>query len=186
MKSPYITQEVIDTVLCVNTLFRGKVVFCGSFGLVLNGKLDRPIHDIDCITDDCLYGSFFELIGKYGLGTSNSEKFVVDGVPVCVFKLTSPNGMGVDVMYRPHGCKEGKKIWFHEGINPGADIRVEKPESAIEIKKNYLKIANRTPNPEAAAKHMADLQFIGDQELHQKLYKTEQETLDIDQDELPY
>ena len=156
--SLFITEEIIDAVLWVNTLFRGWVTFCGSLGLVMNGKLARPVHDVDCITDHCWYGAFFEQIGQYGLDTSNSEKFTVNGVLVCVFKLIAPNGINVDVMYRQDGCK-GRANWITMN-GRSAMVRIEDPESAIEIKRNYLKIADRTPNPESVAKHTADLEYI--------------------------
>lgn len=154
-KNMYLTSKVIGTIFWVNTLFRGKVTFCGSVGLVINNLLHRPIHDVDCITDENWYGSFF---GQYGLRTSNSEKFEVNGVLVRCFKLTAPNGMNVDVMYRVDGCK-GKSVYLSNDGNQGK-VRVERPESCLEIKRNYLKLVGRTANPESYAKHTADLEYV--------------------------
>lgn len=156
-KGPYLTNAIIDAVLWVNTLFRGKVTICGSTGLVINDLLHRPIHDVDCITDENWYGSFFEAIGQYGLGTSNSEKFEVNGVLVCCFKLVAPNGVTVDVMYRADGTKSTSKMIF-SGDTWG-DVRVEDPGSCLEIKRNYLNLT-RTPNPESYAKHKADIVYV--------------------------
>lgn len=154
-QSKHITREVVNTVLWVNTLFKGKVTFCGSFGLVLNGKLDRPIHDIDCITDVDYYGkSGYDEIFQYGVCSSGSEKFYVEGVLVKVFKIYSPSGMGIDVMFRADGVKSEKRFFEY------AEIKVERPESAIHIKENYLKILGSDPNPESYKKHSSDLNFI--------------------------
>jgi hypothetical protein len=170
MKSKHITKEIIDSVLWVNILFRGKVTFCGSLGLVLNGKLDRPIHDIDCITEEDLYGHFYNEIGKYGMYTSNSEKFELNGVEVKVFKIISPWGVNVDVMFRHDGV-EWERVFLES-----TSIKVEKPEVAIQVKKDYLKIVNRTPNPEAVKKHTADLAYIA------LLPRKENDTIFIDGD----
>lgn len=156
-KGDYLTDKIIDAILWVNTLFRGKVVICGSAGLVINDLLHRPIHDVDCITDENWYGSFFEAIGQYGLGTSSSEKFEVNGVLVCCFKLVAPNGVTVDVMYRADGTKSTSKM-IYSGDTWG-DVRVEDPKSCLEIKRNYLNLT-RTPNPESYAKHKADLEYV--------------------------
>lgn len=152
----FITKEITEAVLWVNTLFRGKVTFCGSFGLVMHNILERPIHDIDCITDTNWYGKpFWDEIGQWGYTqASNSEKFTVNGVLVMVFKLTAPNGIGIDVMYREDGVKSNLAYL------DGWEIKVEVPESAIDIKQNYLKILGRNSNLESAAKHQADLKYI--------------------------
>lgn len=154
----YLTQKIIDAIFWVNTLFRGKVTFCGSVGLVINNYLHRPIHDIDCITEENWYGAFFEGIGQYGLNTSNSEKFEVNGVQVCVFKLLAPNGVTVDVMYRQDGCKS-REVYLYDSKVAGS-VKVEVPESAMFIKRNYLDRVGKAPSSEAAAKHQADLEYI--------------------------
>ena len=177
----YITDEILDAVLWVNTLFRGKVTFCGSFGLVAHGILHRPIHDIDCITDDNLYGVFYELIGQYGIGTSNSEKFQVDGIWVLCFKLTAPNGINVDVMYRADGCKS-QTAWVHKLNDQYGEIKIEKPESAIEIKRNYLNLAGRTPNTESAEKHKADLEYIDVWDKENQKFKKKKKSYDWNDD----
>lgn len=159
-KNAYLTEKIIDTILWVNTLFRGKVTICGSTGLVINDLLHRPIHDVDCITDENYYGTFFEQIGQYGLGTSNSEKFTVKGVLVCCFKLISPNGITVDVMYRADGTKSSNKmVYSRDSRDTWGDVKVEDPDSCLEIKRNYLNLT-RTPNPESYAKHKADLEYV--------------------------
>jgi hypothetical protein len=156
----FITQAIIEAVIWTNILFRGKVSFCGSFGLAAHKLLNRPLHDVDCITDENWYGSFFQEIGQYGLSTSSSEKFTVDGVLVLCFKLTAPNGIGVDVMYRKDGCVSDK-VWLEgTGSFYDTEIRLEKPESAIEVKRNYLNIVGRKPNPKFVVKHTFDLEYI--------------------------
>lgn len=157
-ENQFITKEIIEAVLWTNILFRGKVTFCGSFGLVINKKIQRPIHDIDCITREDYYGHFFKAIGQYGINTSNSAKFTINDVPVRVFKLTSPNGIEVDVMYRPDRCKSRVMHIFSGTLY--VPIKVEDPDSAIEVKRNYLNIVDRLPNPESAEKHKMDLEYI--------------------------
>lgn len=127
------------TVLWLNTVFKGKVTFCGSLGLKLNGKLTRKVHDIDCITDKDHYGIDPQkwlpknIKDAFEVYQGNSAKFKVNGVLVKCFKMTSPQGIHVDVMYRPDGVKSTN----HE-LN-GKIIKVEVPESAIAVKKYYLK-----------------------------------------------
>jgi hypothetical protein len=48
--------NLIETVKWVHGVFEGRVTFCGSFGLILNGLISRPIKDLDIITDDNYYG----------------------------------------------------------------------------------------------------------------------------------
>jgi hypothetical protein len=138
------TQEskIAKTVLWVNTIFKGKVTFCGSFGLKINGKIDREVHDIDCITDKDWYAipphkyipkkfsskdDFYQV-----MAIGNSAKFYVHGVLIKCFKLVSPQGITIDVMYRPDGVHSSE----HEF--EGVKIKVERPESAIEVKHFYL------------------------------------------------
>lgn len=159
-KNLFITEEIIEAVLWVNTLLRGKVTFCGSFGLVANDLLHRPIHDIDCISDDDLYGHFFEEIGQYGISSSGSAKFTLNGVLVKCFKLVAHNGVHIDVMYREDGCKSERVLIDGGGHYCGGELRIEVPESAINVKRNYLNLGDRVPNPESFAKHTADLKYI--------------------------
>lgn len=131
MKQTHDTK-IILTVLWVNKIFNGKVTFCGSFGLKLNGKIHREVHDVDCITDECYYGknpieyfpakiynreNFF-----YNVYKGESAEFFVDGVLVKIFKLISPQGIHVDVMFRPD-------VTFSSLAQiKNTIIKVEKPE----------------------------------------------------------
>lgn len=171
-ESGLLTREVLDAVLWVNTLFRGKVIFCGSFGLATQGLLERKISDIDCITEENWYGTFFEHIGQYGVYSSNSEKFEVDGVLVLCFKITAPNGIIVDVMFRAdfafvvNGIKSIRSYVTGRRDYEG-EIRIQIAEQIIEAKRNWVKknvlwAAPKKPwsTSSSAAKHQSDLEYI--------------------------
>lgn len=155
-------SKIAKTVLWVNKIFKGKVTFCGSFGLRLNGKIDREVHDVDCITDKDFYGvkPWTYLPKKYDMldvYDGHSAKFEVNGVLVKCFKLKSPQGITVDVMFRPDGIKSN----VHE--YNGQKIKVEMPESAMEVKKYYLdnwaKMQGCTG--QSFDKHKNDLESMG-------------------------
>lgn len=174
-ENKYLTREVLDAVLWVNTLFRGKVIFCGSFGLVAQGLLERKINDIDCITEENWYGTFFQHIGQYGIASSNSEKFEVNGILVLCFKITAPNGVIIDVLFRGdyghmvNGISRNSISRYITGRrNYEGEIRIQKAEQIIEakvnwVKKNVLWSAPRSAwvtKPDSAPKHESDLKTI--------------------------
>lgn len=161
MRKVQYKDPITETVLWLNKIFAGRVTFCGSFGLAVNGLLNRSVHDIDCITEQNFFGKPpWGYLGDswedyYTSSADTSAKFYVDGVLVKVFKLTSPSGIKVDVMYRPDiVCREMVKFC-------GERILVEDPESAIKVKKYYIENWKRMENctGKSCAKHELDIQY---------------------------
>lgn len=160
MKTVEYRDPISATVLWLNKIFKGKVTFCGSFGLAVNGLLNRPVQDIDCITDRCYFGEDpWEFLGEehekfYTISSDTSAKFYVDGVLVKVFKLNSPSGIKVDVMYR-------EDLVSRETVKfCGERILVEDPASAIAVKKYYIENWKRMENctGQSSLKHEQDIE----------------------------
>lgn len=141
-------QQIIDAVKEIHQSLAGRCIFVGSFGLRLNNRLDRVIHDLDVITEDSVYGtSQADEVGREGSGI-----FTVDGHKVwCVHAVTS-NGIKVDYMWRADRT-EFDLVDFH-----GTEIKVQKPEYAISAKESYLSSNQRVNR----TKHEADLREMNE------------------------
>lgn len=172
----------VETVKWVNELFNGKVTFCGSFGLVLNGKLKRPLKDLDVITEENYYGqpgklpdpvheTFFGLHSTNDWG--NSGQYWVNGNKVYCFKIEhAVHNVVVDVLYT--GLPTDYDIVDFYGIK----IRVEKPDAAIVAKIQYA----QSPQLEYREKHESDLKAMGI-DVSEFKKKT---TTGFDNDDIPY
>ncbi len=140
-----------DTV-CMIAHRHPETVFCGSFGLVLNGLLDRKVNDLDVITSENYWkwGGFFP--DERRENHEGSQKFMVGKDTVLSFKVHL-NGIKVDVLYN-----EGSKPEYTTADFGMMSIRVETPGSAIRAKKLY--IVNDRSN-ESVVKHLKDLIYMG-------------------------
>lgn len=132
-------------------------IFCDSFGLVLNGLLQRYVNDLDILTVEDHYGvgNFYEEYHMYALRyeNKNSHKFMVGKDQVLCFPLNFPNGIKVDVLYNENTKPKYREIDFH-----GTKIKIENPESAIDTKLKYIE---NDKNTESVLKHLKDLIFMG-------------------------
>lgn len=151
----YFTQELVDAVKWVHNTFDGKVIFCGSFGLVLNGKLKRFVHDIDAfsevdyLSDTTLWGKIKN--GTY-LGRIGSGNFEMDNEPVSTIKFLVPNTIVTVDFFHRKTLPEYDIIEFD-----GLQIKVEKAQGAIDAKRQYVKSAQNGNRQ----KHIDDLNFMG-------------------------
>ena len=153
MNNEYISKDIANTVKMIAAV-HSDVVFCGSFGLVYNGLLQRQVKDLDIITEkdyfrkDAVEFFFHDRIKK----NSTSEKFLVGDTLIKAFCLML-NNTKVDVFYT------GKKISNYEVVDfDGVKIKVESPEKAIEAKKNYVLTDKYQIN---ILKHLKDLILLG-------------------------
>lgn len=144
-----------------------EITICGSFGLKINGLLDREIHDLDLLTDHDWYGwNPFR-----GTPTENdsSHKFSVYGKEIKCTKIRAM-GCDVDLLYNPSGTK-CKKVKLLVDISYGETcellhnidsreiiVRVEDPMVAIRFKQEYMK---NDRMKESREKHKADLKKMG-------------------------
>lgn len=145
----FITNPIV---LTVKEIFNKEptVVFCGSFGLLLNGFLMRKIHDIDILTLENQYMNGYFLVDdpkKDVRESSDSCKFIVDEMLILSFKLKI-HGVVVDVLHNAHKLPVYNQMSFF-----GTSINVEEPSSAIEFKKKY-------GAARLLQKHIDDLSFI--------------------------
>lgn len=133
----YINDNIVGAVKMIAAV-HPETVFCGSLGLVINGKLERNVKDIDVITDEDHYreNNFFPHDRAKVIYHPNDEKpshhFLVGKDTVSCFKLNL-NGVKVDVLYNEKIKPEYTIVDFD-----GMKIRVENPESAIKVKKLYV------------------------------------------------
>jgi hypothetical protein len=141
------TQEFINVVHKINDDYEGKVVFCGSFGLVLNGLLDREVHDIDVLTFE---NHYLTNNNKNDRELGGSGKFMVGGKEVLRFKR-NVNGYDIDVLYKDDELKYSEQNFYNK------IIKVEQPMQAVIAKKQYLESNANHVNKE---KHLHDLEII--------------------------
>lgn len=129
------------------------IIFCGSFGLSVNGLINRKIRDLDVITNK-KYKQLFELydIGNFRTKHESSHIFNFDDEEVIV-ETMDINGIRVD-FFNVNRNVEYKKFRLQDGTI----IKVETPEYAINVKKQYIKL---NPNEEVFLKHFADLVNCG-------------------------
>lgn len=150
------SQEIINSVHWANKHFpSGRVVFCGSFGLALNGLLDREIKDIDLLTEKNYYMEW-NMEGREGnsgqfwVPTANKNRQIL----VKCFKLQSPDKITIDILHRT-GDKEFE-VEYTEVDFYGEKIFVETPQGAITAKQRYL----QSDQLQYKDKHIADLREI--------------------------
>lgn len=131
------------------------VVFCGSFGLLLNGYLDRPIGDIDILTKEDHYTGGqvdYHLLGDYRVsGTADSHKFMLGDTEVLSFKVRVGE-LNIDIFYTSNELE-----YDEVDLGKGITILVEKPQYAIENKKLYVR-----SNRRSSVKHKLDLDYMRD------------------------
>lgn len=153
MENKYISEKIIQVVKNI-VIYYPDVVFCGSFGLVLNGKLEREVKDIDVLVAKSYYnqGGFFDKL-RVSNSCADSAIFMVGDEMVRSFKLKFDNDVKVDVLYN-----ESEKVPdFKEIIFDGIKIRVENPEGAINAKLKYVR---SDKFPDVAIKHIKDLIYM--------------------------
>ena len=151
----YISPKLIETIKMIVDKYP-ETIFCGSLGLVLNGVLEREVHDIDIITLEDYYNTdrFFPKIrDKQKPDDTHSEKFMVGPNEVKCFRLNFPNGTNVDVLYN----KNLSPLYAKMDVL-GMNLNIEIPRSAISAKKGYIQ---RNSNIYAVTKHLKDLIMIG-------------------------
>jgi hypothetical protein len=143
-----ISENIKETVKQIATEYP-ETVFCGSFGLVLNGLLDREVKDLDVITHKYFlkWSGFFDQFHT-NIGKS-SDHWLTDGIGnVLCFKLLM-NEIKVDCMYVIEHDTSFNEIDFE-----GVIIRVEDPKSAINAKIGYVE---NDQSDVSRLKHFADL-----------------------------
>lgn len=128
------------------------LLIAGSVGLVLQGAIQREVHDIDVVTltDFYHYGGFYN--NRRSDKGSNSHKFMNGQDQVRAFNVYFDD-LKVDVLYNTTNPPKWKEIEFR-----GKKIRVEDPQGAINAKIGYVE--NDTV-PESRLKHLADLIEMG-------------------------
>ena len=146
-KKDKFSKDFIDAVHKVNEKYKGNVVFCGSFGLVLNGLLDRPIKDIDVLTFENYFVSPERELG-------NSGVFDVGNIEVLCFK-EHINNITIDTLYR----NDSENIKYSNIDFYNISIKVELPQSAILFKKQYIE-SNKDKSNFNTEKHLKDLEDI--------------------------
>jgi len=161
MISKYITPSIVKLIHGLNKVFNGRIVFCGSFGLVYNNKLDREIGDIDAITFDNYYGGD-ENVVRWQNGINGftripgeSGSFSMDDRTVLCFRLEHDNKsmLPTDIMYvMGNYMPKYTEVDFH-----GTMIKIENPDGAIFAKKQYID----SPQLENRDKHKTDIEKIG-------------------------
>lgn len=144
-----------------------EVTICGSYGLKINGLLDRDIHDLDLITDHNWYnGNPFR-----GNPTENdsSHKFSVYGKEILCTKVFVA-GCDIDLLYNPSGSKSEmvrllvditdncSENDLHDPSPRELIVRVEDPKVAIRFKQEYMK---NDRSEESREKHRMDLESLG-------------------------
>lgn len=155
MIDEFIDDKMIKTVKRI-VLEDPNVVFCGSFGLVLNEKLLRKVKDIDILTPVNYYGNpndfFLDERTRTDVNISESHKFMVGKDQVFSFKV-QVYGVSIDVLYNDTTHPKFYEHEFH-----GIMIKVETPESAIRAKKLYVV---NDKSQYSVIKHLKDLIFMG-------------------------
>ena len=143
------SENIVNTIIRLNEKYDKRIIFCGSFGLVLNGLISREIHDIDCFTLDNHYGTQPLNDTEHNFGSGH---FMVSNKEIFRFS-EKINNINIDIMYRddPENIKYSI-VDFH-----GIQIKVELPASAIQAKKQYLESNKNHINKE---KHLSDLNEI--------------------------
>lgn len=154
MKKPnyHFDSLVIEAVKEIVKQENGKVIFVGSFGLKLNNKLNRVIHDIDVFTPTSYYGD----PSCESVNRESSGRFRINGVEVLCVNGKTSNGVKVDYMWR----KDYNKIKFDVHSFHGIKINVEQPDFAIKAKAEY--VATSRVFDEKRNKHYDDLKQIED------------------------
>lgn len=132
-----ISQEVVDAILEVNRQIPGCVI-CGSFGLVLNGYLDRQVGDLDVLTPYNCEVAIFE--GELEKNRSNTEGhsqyFVNDGKKIKCVK-TRYGSVKIDLMYNREIMDDAE---FFEYNLKSELIKIEEPTGAVKAKLSYIKV----------------------------------------------
>lgn len=156
-----LSQEIINSVHWANKYFpEGRIVFCGSFGLALNGLLNREIKDVDLLTEKNYYMEYGMdgregNSGEFWMPTDNKNRQVL----VKCFKLKSPDNIVIDVLHRLNSKRKeenGFEVEYTEVDFYGEKILVETPQGAITAKKRYL----QSDQLQYRDKHIADLEEI--------------------------
>lgn len=140
------SKELILAVNAINTELKDKVVFCGSFALLLHGLLNRPVKDLDIIVSKLPKSS-----NRYGYA-DNSGNFDVEGINIKWAYMERYN-IKIDVFERKD------KVKYTEVVFNGIKIKIEDPAVAIAAKRNY--------SGKYHDKHEGDLKYIDAQLLKQ-------------------
>jgi len=146
MENKIFSEDLIKTIIHLNKKYDERIIFCGSFGLVLNGLINREIHDIDCFTLDNHYGNMPINMDEHNFGSGH---FFVDDKEIFRYSEII-NNYDIDIMYRddPYNIKYSVIDFY------GSSIKVENPESAIIAKEQYLESNKNHINKD---KHTNDL-----------------------------
>ncbi len=152
MENKFISEKIISVVRLLESK-HPDIIFCGSFGLVLNGLLHREVKDLDIITQKNYYGTG-DFFGEYlvDIECGRSERFMVGKNRVVSFKLLI-DGISIDVLYNLD-----ENPTYNVKCFDGLYINVEEPESAIKAKKGYLQ---NDRSVYSAIKHLKDLIYLG-------------------------
>lgn len=158
-----LTPEKISAILKINEMFPDSV-FCGSLGLVLNGKLNRQVGDLDVITKgdwfnpsplilDNAIGGQVEFMKEYRIPPGSEENtshiFMVGKDTVSCWKMKIDD-VSVDMMHN----RDTKPLWEEIDFFNGQKIKIETSESAIKAKLGYV-IHDKLQH--SATKHLKDL-----------------------------
>lgn len=155
MDSRFITGPIIQLVHELNKAFSGDIVFCGSFGLVFNGVLDREIGDIDALVfHDYYHGGLDNNV--FERHANSSDIFEVNGHKISCFSMSHPEikGIDADILHMPDGHVPPHDIVDFHGVS----IKIEKPEGAFVAKKQYT----AQPKLHNKEKHNRDIDKMSD------------------------
>ena len=135
-------DNIIKTIEWLEENLTEKPIYGGSFGLFVNGILDREIHDLDIITTNDYYSDASKHMFKGNLITfdfrqeGQSNKFVRNDCLVKVFKVISPYGINIDFLFvSNHDVPVDIK---YKTIKFGnLELNIEDPNEAIVAKYSY-------------------------------------------------
>ena len=148
----HITEPIIRMVHALSAAFDNEIIFCGSFGLVYNGVLDRPIGDIDVMTMHDYYHGGWDKDSALEREEGSSGTFQIgDHIVVC-FKLWlkgDTDAPSADIFYAHDNYMPSYDVVDFHGVK----IKIEKPEGAIVAKKRYV----ASPQLKNRNKHKSDL-----------------------------
>lgn len=151
--NPKIPQSITSVIeILDNNTLLNEVVFCGSFGLVLRGILDRPVKDLDLVSKEIDFNNrFIHGLTEDREHMQGSRSFKVGDERVSCAKFRCRN-LVVDIFFN-----NKRDPIYDEMQFAGYKILVERPEEALRVKKLYLK---SNPRAKGSKKHKKDIAII--------------------------
>jgi hypothetical protein len=136
-------DNIIKTIEWLEENLTEKPIYGGSFGLFVNGLLDREIHDLDIITTTDYYVEITKHLFKGDLITfdfrqeGQSNKFVRNDCLVKVFKVISPYGINIDFLFVSNNHDVSVDIKYKTIKFGNLELNIEDPNEAIVAKYSY-------------------------------------------------